>query len=100
MNQTRFCTNSRLLAQKTALSVLKVLLFQFFLLVQTAVKLRNSQIHENCQLRYVLNYSNLFYVFLHIFGKHITRKIFPKFIDPVTSMGWVKNALDKCFFFF
>ena len=50
MNQTRFCTKSRLLAQKTALSVLKVLLFQFFLLVQTAVKLRNSQIHENYQL--------------------------------------------------
>ena len=47
MNQNMFCTKSRLLTQKT---VLKVLLFQFFLLVQTAVKLRNSQIHENYQL--------------------------------------------------
>ena len=57
MNQNMFCTKSRLLTQKT---VLKVLLFQFFLLVQTAVKLRNSQIHENYQLWYVLNYSNFF----------------------------------------
>ena len=47
MNQNMFCTKSRLLTQKT---VLKVSLFLFLLLVQTAVKLRNSQIHENDRL--------------------------------------------------
>ena len=47
MDQNIFCIKSRLLT-KTA--VLKVSLFQFFSLVQTAVKLRNSQIHENYQL--------------------------------------------------
>ena len=47
MNQNKFCAKSRVLTQKT---ILKVSLFQFFLLVQTALKLRNSQIHENYQL--------------------------------------------------
>ena len=47
MDQNMFCTESRLLTQKT---VLRVSLFQFFLLEQTAVKLRNSQIRENYQL--------------------------------------------------
>ena len=42
MNQNMFCTKSTVLTQKSVLSVLKVLLFQFFLLVQTVVELRNS----------------------------------------------------------
>ena len=40
-----------------------------FLLVQTAVKFRNSQIYENFQLWYSLNYSTFFQVFVHIFQK-------------------------------
>ena len=43
-----FCTKSKLLTHKK--TALKVSLFQFFKLVQTAAKLRNSQIHENYQL--------------------------------------------------
>ena len=27
-------------------------------------------------------------VFVHVFETHIIQKIFPKYIDPVTSMGW------------
>ena len=61
-----------------------------FLLAQTSAKLRNSQIFKNWQLWYRLNYSNFFQVFVHIFEKsaeHIIRKIFLRFMDPVTSAG-------------
>ena len=48
MNENMCCTKRRLLSQKT---VLMVSLFQFFLLVHTAVnKLSNLQVHENYQL--------------------------------------------------
>ena len=47
MNQNMFITSSRFLTQKT---VLQISLFQFFLFVETAVKLRNSQIYEYYQL--------------------------------------------------
>ena len=46
MNQNMFYTKKWLLTQ---INVLQVSLFQF-LLVQTAVKLRKSQIHENYPL--------------------------------------------------
>ena len=57
-----------------------------FFLMQTAAKLRNSQVHKNYQLWYSLNYSNFFQVFVNIFQKHIIRKIFPKYMDPVTCL--------------
>ena len=43
-----------------------------FLLVQTSVKLRNS---------------NFFQAFAQIFEIYIIRKIFPKYMDPVTYKG-------------
>ena len=43
-----------------------------FLLVQTSVKLRNS---------------NFFQAFAQILGIYIIRKIFPKYMDPVTYMA-------------
>ena len=95
-----FCTKNKLLTPKT---VLKVSLFWIFLLVQTSAKLRNSQIFENCQLWWSLNYSNFFQVFAHIFEKseeHISRRIFAKFMDPVTSTRWEKNVFAKFFCFF
>ena len=62
------------------------------MLVKTPVKLRNSQIHENCQLWYNLNYINFSQGFQHIFEIHIIRKIFLKYIDPVTTLrGGNKN---------
>ena len=36
-----------------------------------------------------------FKLLVQIFGKHIIRKIFPKYMDPVTSMDWVKNVSAK-----
>ena len=36
-------------------------------------------------------------VFVHVFETHIIQKIFPKYIDPVTSMGWQKKFLATCF---
>ena len=62
------------------------------------MKLWNSQIYENCQLSYNLNYSNFFQVFVHIFEKHTIREIFPKYIDPVTATGWEKMSLPNVFF--
>ena len=76
--------------------------FEFFL-VQTSAKLRNSQIFENCQLWYSLNYSNFFQVFVLIFEKleeHIIWKMFSKFMEPVISTGWEKNAFAKFFYLF
>ena len=62
------------------------------ILVQTPVKLSISQIHENCQLWYNLNYINLSQGFQHIFEIHIIGKIFLKYIDPVTTLqGGKKN---------
>ena len=57
-----------------------------FLLVQTAAKLRNSQIYDNYKLSYSLNYSSFFQVIVHTFEKVIIRKIFPKYMDPTTSI--------------
>ena len=62
------------------------------------MKLRNLQIYENCQLWYSLNYSNLFQVFANIFEKseeHKIQKIFPKYVDAVTSTEWENNVFPK-----
>ena len=63
-----------------------------FLLLQTPVKLRNSQIWENYQLLYNLNYSNFFQIFLHILEINIIWKIFLKYMDPGFSTGWEKSS--------
>ena len=52
-----FCNKTKLFTRK---NTPKVSLLQIFLLVQTPVKLRNSQIYKNFQLWYNLNYSNFF----------------------------------------
>ena len=57
----------------------------------------NYQIYENCQLWHNLNYSNFIQVFVHIFEIHIIRKIFLKYMDPITSTVWDKNFLATCF---
>ena len=52
MNQNMFRTKSRLLTQKTShtKNCTQGFIVSIFLLVQTAVKLRNLRIHENYQL--------------------------------------------------
>ena len=64
--------------------------------MKTAVKLTNSQIYEDCQHWYKLNY---FQVFVPTFEKHLIRKIFPKYMDPVTSTRWKKCPCQKFFSF-
>ena len=64
------------------------------------MKLRDSQIYENCQLLYNLNYFNFFQGFVHIFEIHIIRKLFPKDMNPVTSTEWEKNIVTHAFVFF
>ena len=94
-----FCTKNKLLTRN---AYSRSHCFEFFISADFA-KHRNSQIFENYQLRYSLNYSNFFQAFVHIFEKseeHIIRKIFPKFIDPVTSTGWEKNVFVKFFYLF
>ena len=89
-----FCTKNKLLTRN---AYSRSHCFEFFISADFA-KHRNSQIFENCQLRYSLNYSNFFQVFVHIFEKseeHIIRKIFPKFIDQVTPTEWGKNVFAK-----
>ena len=71
-----FCTKNTF----TRKTVPLVSLFQIFLLGQTAVKFRNSQIYENCQLWYILNYFNLFRVFVHIF-----EKLEERFLDHILN---------------
>ena len=91
-----FCTKNTF----TRKTVPQVSLLQVFLLGKTAVKFRNSQIYENCQLWYSLNYSNLFRVFIYIFEKLeelIIQKIFLKCMDAVTSTEWENNVFPKCF---
>ena len=96
MNQNMCCTKFRLLSQKI---VLMVSLLQFFLLAQTAVKLRNSQIHEKLStlvrpelFQFLLSFCTYLWYF---FGK-----IFQKYMDPVTSMGWEKKCPCQMFFSF
>ena len=69
--------------------------------MHTAIKFKNSQIYQNCRLWYSLNYSTyLEKVIVHIFKKVIIRKIFPNYMDPITSTGWGKNVFAKCFCLF
>ena len=72
--------------------------FHYFLIVQTPLKLRNSQIYKDCQLWYNRNYFSFFKkACIEI---HTVRKIFPKYMDPVTSTGWEKNFFTTCFCLF
>ena len=95
-----FCTKNKLLTQKNCTQGFIIL---NFLLVQTAVKLRNSLMYESCKLWYSLNYFNFVQVFVRIFEKaeeYIIQKIFPEYMDPVTSRGWEKMSLPNDFVFF
>ena len=95
-----FCTKNKLLTQKNCTQGFIIL---NFLLVQTAVKLRNSLMYESCKLWYSLNYFNFVQVFVRIFEKaeeYIIQKIFPEYMDPVTSRGWEKNVFAKWFCLF
>ena len=71
-----------------------------FLLAQIPVKLRNSQIYENCQLWYNLNYSNFFQAFVQIVEIHIFWKLYSMYMNPVTFTGWEKNTLPHAFLVF
>ena len=91
MNENTFCASH-------TKNCTQGLIVSIFLLAETAVKLRDSQNYEKYQ--YVLNYYHFFYVFVHLFRKHIIQKIFPNYMDPVTSIGWEKMSLPNIFFFF
>ena len=51
------------------------LIISNFLLAQTPAKLKNP---------------NIFHVFVQIFEMHVIQKIYPKYMDPVTSTGLEK----------
>ena len=63
-----------------------------FLLVETG-RLRNLLILTFIQTEL---YSKFFQVFVYIFEIHIIRKMFPKLIDTVASMGCEKNFHATC----
>ena len=67
MNENTFCASH-------TKNCTQGLIVSIFLLAETAVKLRDSQNYEKYQ--YVLNYYNFFYVFVHLFRKHIIQKYF------------------------
>ena len=77
-----FRTELKILTQKY---VLKVSLFQHFLLAQTPVKLRNF---------------NFFHVFVQVFEIHIAQKIFPKVHESSYFYGVRKNSLEHAFVIF
>lgn len=71
-------------------------MFSNFLSLQTP-ELRNSQICEESQLWYNLNYFNLFQVFVHIFEVHTIQKTILKYMDSVASKGETKISLSYAF---
>ena len=95
MNDDRmFCTKSKLFTWKTT----RTFIVTNFLLVPTAVKLRNSKNYEICQLWYSQNYSNFFQVFVHAFAKpekHISKNI-SKVPRSSYFYGVGKNVFAKC----
>ena len=77
MNDNTFYRKIKLLSQNCT----QGFIISNILLAKTPLKLRNSQIYKNCQVHPIQP------VFVYIFEIHIIRKIFQKYMDPLTYTG-------------
>ena len=81
-------TKIKLLAQRKLYS--RLLSFKFFVSADSCEAQKFINLGKLPTLIQI-KYSNFFQVFVYIFEIHLIPKIFPKYMDPVTSTGWGKK---------